>query len=228
MDKLKLEVQEWRRLLSEVDKESFPRIALAIQTNIQLLDEERCALEAARGPVPVEPSVDTSLVAKSSDALTFTSLSKFSWEQTADCVKVYISLDGVGDIPKECIKVDISQDTCEIQVRDPKTKNYKFFVRLAHPVDPTGSNCKPKKNMLALSLKKAKYNWWESVHHKEPMLPKKTDKRKEENADDPQASVMRLMRDLYDSGDDEMKRTIKKAWVEAGDKRRDAGFGGEA
>ena len=32
---------------------------------------------------------------------------------------------------------------------------------------------------------------------------------------DPQASLMKLMKQMYDDGDDEMKRTIRKSWYEA-------------
>ena len=40
----------------------------------------------------------------------------------------------------------------------------------------------------------------------------------DENAD-PQAGLMDLMKKMYDDGDDEMKRTIAKAWTESQDKR---------
>lgn len=36
---------------------------------------------------------------------------------------------------------------------------------------------------------------------------------------DPGAGLMNVMKELYMSGDDEMKRTIAKAWTESQDKR---------
>ncbi len=33
--------------------------------------------------------------------------------------------------------------------------------------------------------------------------------------EDPNASLMNLMKQMYDDGDDEMKRTIAKAWTES-------------
>ena len=35
---------------------------------------------------------------------------------------------------------------------------------------------------------------------------------------DPSASIMNMMKKMYDEGDDDMKRTIAKAWTESRDK----------
>lgn len=37
--------------------------------------------------------------------------------------------------------------------------------------------------------------------------------------DDPGAGIMKLMKKMYDEGDDDMKRTITKTWYEAQQKR---------
>lgn len=37
--------------------------------------------------------------------------------------------------------------------------------------------------------------------------------------EDPEASLMTLMKQMYEDGDDDMKRTIAKAWTEARDKK---------
>jgi len=36
---------------------------------------------------------------------------------------------------------------------------------------------------------------------------------------DPNDSLMKMMKQMYDDGDDEMKRTIAKAWTESRDKK---------
>ena len=46
------------------------------------------------------------------------------------------------------------------------------------------------------------------------MKPAKPDKD-----EDPGASLMNMMKKLYDEGDDEMKRTMKKAWHESQEKK---------
>ena len=37
--------------------------------------------------------------------------------------------------------------------------------------------------------------------------------------EDPSAGLMKLMKQMYDEGDDEMKRNITKAWHESQEKR---------
>jgi calcyclin binding protein len=37
---------------------------------------------------------------------------------------------------------------------------------------------------------------------------------------DPSASLMQMMKQMYDDGDDDMKRTIAKAWSESRDKNQ--------
>lgn len=38
---------------------------------------------------------------------------------------------------------------------------------------------------------------------------------------DPSQSIMDMMKQMYHDGDDEMKRTIAKAWTESREKRND-------
>lgn len=41
---------------------------------------------------------------------------------------------------------------------------------------------------------------------------------------DPQASMMNMMKKMYEEGDEEMKRTIAKAWTESQDKKKKEPF----
>ena len=42
---------------------------------------------------------------------------------------------------------------------------------------------------------------------------------KTDDSKDPEAGLMDLMKKMYDEGDDEMKRTIAKAWTESREKK---------
>ncbi len=44
---------------------------------------------------------------------------------------------------------------------------------------------------------------------------------KVDSAADPSAGLMDMMKKLYDEGDDDMKRTIAKAWTEGQNKKMD-------
>ncbi|KHJ92423.1 SGS domain protein [Oesophagostomum dentatum] len=71
--------------------------------------------------------------------------------------------------------------------------------------------------MLVVMLKKKNEGKkWEQLtkleyDEKQKRKPKFDDKAME---DDPQASLMSMMKQMYEEGDDEMKRTIRKAWHE--------------
>ncbi len=50
-----------------------------------------------------------------------------------------------------------------------------------------------------------------------PDIPAKTD--------DPGAGIMQMMQKMYDEGDDDMKRTLKKAWHESQEKKMKGDLG---
>jgi calcyclin binding protein len=95
--------------------------------------------------------------------------------------------------------------------------NYNIkFANLSNNIQPTESYVKLKSDMVTIFLKKANVgnSWADLVPSagKEKALPKF-----DENAD-PQEGLMSLMKKMYEEGDDEMKRTISKAFTESRDK----------
>lgn len=73
--------------------------------------------------------------------------------------------------------------------------------------------------MLLVMLKKSKENETWGVLLK---LEKGKEKAKMPDFDekaDPQESLMKMMKQMYDDGDDEMKRTIRKSWHESQSKK---------
>lgn len=51
-------------------------------------------------------------------------------------------------------------------------------------------------------------------------LPRRKPPKLDDDKADPSQSLMKLMQQMYDEGDDEMKRTIKKSWYESQQKRK--------
>ncbi|KAK5971600.1 putative calcyclin-binding protein cacybp [Trichostrongylus colubriformis] len=91
---------------------------------------------------------------------------------------------------------------------------------LRDEIVPEGSQIKQKTDMLLVMMKKKNEGKkWEQLtkleyEQKQKRVPKFDDKD-----DDPQASLMNMMKQMYDEGDDEMKRTIRKAWHEGQNKK---------
>lgn len=87
---------------------------------------------------------------------------------------------------------------------------------------------KIKSNSVTLELKKANKKYWDDIKHKTrkagtgsgSLLDDSSSKKAEE---DPNASLMSMMKDLYDNGDENMKRTIAESWTKA---QQEKGIGG--
>uniref|UniRef100_A0A915MA64 SGS domain-containing protein n=1 Tax=Meloidogyne javanica TaxID=6303 RepID=A0A915MA64_MELJA len=97
--------------------------------------------------------------------------------------------------------------------------DYEINVRgLSKAVDPGKCYFKQKSgDQLLVMLKKVReHESWGSllkIDKKEQKTPKF------DKDEDPQASLMNMMKQMYDEGDDEMKRTIRKSWYEAQNKK---------
>lgn len=74
---------------------------------------------------------------------------------------------------------------------------------------------------VILFLAKANSDHWVDLI-KVQKEPKKVPKLDENS--DPSTGIMNLMKQMYEEGDDEMKRTIMKAWAESQEKNSNLNF----
>lgn len=96
---------------------------------------------------------------------------------------------------------------------------------LLNSIDASQSYFKVKSDMVTVFLKKVETSKsWSYLTEKEAKLKDKpmSMPKMDENAD-PQEGLMSMMKKMYEEGDDEMKRTISKAFVEG---REKSGKGG--
>lgn len=97
-------------------------------------------------------------------------------------------------------------------IEDLCKKHYKFAIdKLGGDIDPSSSTCKIKKSYLLLKLKKRSPNRWESINFVKKFNPTQNMDKKE----DPSVGLMKMMKRMYDEGDDKMKRTISEAFTKA-------------
>ncbi|RLN51150.1 hypothetical protein BBJ29_006076 [Phytophthora kernoviae] len=168
-------------------------------------------------PAPVQKVVAPSAV---DDFKTFTEISRFGWEDDGygkEKVAVYImsGIDGVGALPKENVACQFTKTSFDLKIIGLGNKNYRLIKQnLEKEIDPKRSSFRVKKNRVTISLIKAdKDNTWMNLTAKNP-----TKGSSKPDSADPTAGIMGMMKDMYDQGDDEMKRTIAKAWTESRDK----------
>ncbi|CAF1265931.1 unnamed protein product [Adineta steineri] len=154
-------------------------------------------------------------------------ISLYAWDQSDKFVKMYIqNLDGVGDLPSEQIRCSFENRGFSLEINNLKNINYVFKRgRLLNEIKPEQSSFKVKKDMIILSLAKTESKNWECVFREESKAPEKPLPKMDEGKD-PGDSLMQLMKNMYETGDDEMKRTIAKAWTESREKMNTGGGGG--
>jgi calcyclin binding protein len=83
---------------------------------------------------------------------------------------------------------------------------------------PDGSRFTKKGTTLTIILKKKKSATWSKLK-KTASSVKKPKPAEDKAKEDPSAGLMDMMKKMYEEGDDDMKRTMQKAWWEAQHKK---------
>lgn len=210
------EISEWEELKKCAKKQ---KILNQIDAHINTLREQLYRLESQATPQKVE-EIKTVQNANHKNAQKkddFLPIQQFAWDQESDKITIYVTLKGIHNISDENIQVNFSTNTFDIKIYDLGGKNYRMHIaKLCNLIVPSKSTFKVKKDAISIKLIKDGYKHWEQLQFKETLKPKAAEPSE---SSDPAASLMNLMKNLYQDGDDEMKRTIAKAWTEAQDKK---------
>ncbi|GBL77445.1 Calcyclin-binding protein [Araneus ventricosus] len=149
-----------------------------------------------------------------------TKLYNYGWDQSEKFLKIYVTMNGVQNFAANCISTTFEDKSFELQIIDEEKKvNYILTVKnLLYKIVPGESYSKVKTDMVVLFLRKASTQNWEFVTEVEKKA-KDAKTPKFDKEEDPGASLMTMMKQMYEDGDDDMKRTIAKAWTEAREKK---------
>ncbi|GAB1597312.1 calcyclin-binding protein-like [Argonauta hians] len=144
----------------------------------------------------------------------------YAWDQSNKFMKIYIDVKNVQQLTKESITCNFQEKSLDLTISNLDNKNYHFSVKkLADSIIPSDSYFKIKTDSVVLMLMKASQTNWE--HVSEISADKKKDKMKKPTLDeskDPNDGIMDILKNIYYEGDDEMKRTISKAWYDSRNK----------
>lgn len=155
----------------------------------------------------------------------------YSWDQSDKFVKFYLTnLKNVQELPQPDGFEKIFQSrSAKFRVCNLLGKNHVFEIKeLAYDIDVEKSYYKVKTDMVVIFLAKAKCgkNWSHVTAAERTKADKKNDVPKmDDDGGDPSKGLMNMMKKMYDEGDDDMKRTIGKAWTESQNKGPGAGLG---
>lgn len=201
-DEMSLDLDELRHLQGIAKR---PRVLSLISSEIADLEK----LSKASSTVPQTPIVPLAKVA-SVPALKYTTLATFSWDQDNDKVKIYVPLEGVQE---EKIEPSFKSSSFDIKFHDVQGKNYQFAIpKLNKSIVPEKCKILVKPTRVVITMIKDSRGNWSDLHFKEDKLKSSLDKDKDK---DPMAGIMDLMKNMYEEGDEEMKKTIAKAWTDA-------------
>ncbi|KAJ0011632.1 hypothetical protein NQD34_012607 [Periophthalmus magnuspinnatus] len=146
-------------------------------------------------------------------------ITNYAWDQSDKFVKIYLTLKDVHKIPSENVEVTFTESSLSVLVKELDGKNHQMnILSLLHPINEKDSYKKVKTDMLLIMCKKQSTQKWDYLTKVEKQSKDK-DKPKMEDNSDPSDGLMNMLKKIYDEGDDEMKRTINKAWSESQEKK---------
>ncbi|RLU21915.1 hypothetical protein DMN91_006294 [Ooceraea biroi] len=216
-DEIKLDIEELDGLLKQARRQ---RTKDVITLEIRRLQTELVKLTEEERNASVKPSNPPSNVPQKCYEV---KLHNYGWDQSKAKVKIYIPLENVHQLPNEAIACNFTEKSLDLRVLGLDNKNYHLPINnLCAEIDTEKSCFNVKTDMIVVSLVKKVAKEWSHVtlvekRIKEAKVPSMPEMGEDS---DPGASLMNLMKKMYQDGDDDMKKTIAKAWTESQEKQR--------
>mmetsp|Transcript_3020 Transcript_3020/g.8282 ORF Transcript_3020/g.8282 Transcript_3020/m.8282 type:complete len:283 (+) Transcript_3020:210-1058(+) len=184
-------------------------------------------------PAPTPLPVTKPPPPMASASATYRSIDRFAFDAgtTSDkFITLYVPLPGVGSVTdkKEQIRCVFGRDSFDVTVNDLDGKDYRLTRdSLEHDIVPEKSKHIVKADKIVVKLHKVKGEYGGFEYWSKLTDPKKKDKTKKKSGD-PTAGLMDMMKDMYDSGDDNMRKIIGETMLKQrnGELNKDTPGGG--
>jgi len=205
-----LDVEEIEKLIPQLKRVTAKK---HIESLVKKLKKEASSLKSTESTKDVDKiATATTETKKISPSVCFISIDRFSFDAGGSSdkfVTLYLPLPGVGSIENknEKIKCDFEKGSFDVTIMNFNGKNYRIKRdNLEHDIDPEKSKHIVKADKIVVKLAKIKgeygsFDFWSK-------LTDNKRKEKKKNTADPQSSIMNMMKDMYDSGDDNMRKII--------------------
>ena len=216
---IKRQLIEYKNNLSNLMKEENKKLEEEKKKNKEEEKKENTDSTKDKTSSEIDP-------AKIATSLLFTSISKYAFDTSNEkFIKLYLTegFDGIKSFNSSNIKSKFTKTSFDVCVIGWKNKNYRFSCfNLNKDINPDNSYVKQTNSGLIVYLAKANTSdFWDSLEKKKGLFGNK-DEDKDGGLDknkDPNASLMEMMRDMYQNGDPEMKRMIAEAWTKSRDEQ---------
>mmetsp|Transcript_47847 Transcript_47847/g.97815 ORF Transcript_47847/g.97815 Transcript_47847/m.97815 type:complete len:239 (+) Transcript_47847:50-766(+) len=206
---------------------TFSGVKTVLQAHLQKLkraEADRLKREAAkeaeaRNPTPALESAGLSVERKPvASSGKFVPIEDFAWDQgeyNSSTISIFVDLEGVGAV-KDNVETEFTKSSFDLKVIGLDGNNYRLLRdNLEKDIVPDQCRCIVKKNKLVLKLMKVKGEY--SFEHWSTLISKK--KKGEQSAAakkaDPAGGLMDMMKDMYDDGDDNMRKVIGEAMMKS-------------
>uniref|UniRef100_A0A1J3JJK6 Calcyclin-binding protein n=2 Tax=Noccaea caerulescens TaxID=107243 RepID=A0A1J3JJK6_NOCCA len=204
-EEVALDLDELRQLQSIAKRPRVLNLINSEISNLEKLRRDSAAGSSAKPEVPVPVSTPAKPI---SPAGSYVTLGTFSWEQDNEKVKMYISLEGVDE---DNVDAEFKPMALDVKIHQVQGKNYRCAIPKLHgEIVPEKCKVLVKPKRIVITMVKSSRGNWLDIHHKEDKIKPSFEKEK-----DPMAGIMDLMKNMYEGGDEEMKKTIAKAWTDA-------------
>ncbi|KAM3716635.1 Calcyclin-binding protein [Dirofilaria immitis] len=218
---LRRDLHELQNLRSIASRQAIKNM---LDEKIAEFEEKIKALEAMNnahgcGDVPASRQSRTEAMSSNAVPLATVKITNYAWDQSDKFVKLYLTIPDIHTVPQEQITVNFTESEVEVNARNVSSKNYSLIIKgLLKAINPSSSSFKQKTNLLLITMKKNAEENWKYLTKTEMQSKEKSTPKFDQKAD-PQESLMGMIKQLYDDGDDDMKRTICKAWHESQTKK---------
>ena len=162
-------------------------------------------------PMPPKP-ISVTPTAGTTSSITYIPVDRFSFDaggSSEPFVTLYVPLPGVGSISnkKEQVQCQFEKDSFDLIVHDLNGKSYRLKkTSLEHDIVTTKSKIVIKSDKILVKLAKVKGEYGSFDYWSKLTDPKR--KEKSTKSSNPAASITELMKDMYESGDDNMRKMI--------------------
>lgn len=214
ISQLEADLQELSSLLEKAERN---RVQDVLKQEQKKVEKELATKRQQQQQQQAKKDADPSAASKAAYTVKITN---YAWDQSEKFVKIYLDLKDVHKISADNVEVEFKERSFSVLIKELNGKNHQMTVlNLLHPIDEKDSYKKVKTDMLLIMLKKKMTKKWECLTAVEKRSKEKDKPTMDENAD-PSDGLMSMLKKIYEDGDDEMKRTINKAWTESQDKKK--------
>lgn len=224
IDELKKDLEEVQSLL---EKTTRNRIKNVLQNEIEKIQEEiKKAENQSNNATSTETAQVQQTVKPRIPQTPTVSITSYAWDQSEKFMKIYATVKDVQSLSKENVQCEFKRRGFKLLVKELDKKNYELHINtLMEEILPEDSYFKIKTDTVLLMLKKKEQGkTWPYVTEREKKS-KEEKKPKFDEKSDPNESLMSMLHQMYEDGDDEMKRTIAKSMYESRNKQA-GGMGG--